>query len=47
MKYVNDKTGAIIETTGTISGNGWRPVVEEKPAKEKMSEPKKKGAEKK
>lgn len=41
MKYVNDKTGAIIETKGTISGNGWRPVVEEKPAKEKKETKKK------
>ena len=39
MKYVNDKTGAIIETKGTISGNGWRPLVE--PAKEKKETKKK------
>lgn len=43
MKYINEKTGAIIETPCTVAGD-WKPVdAPKKPAKKT----KKKGADKK
>lgn len=33
MKYINTKTGNIIETTGVISGGDWKPVEEGKAPK--------------
>lgn len=34
MKYINTKTGNIIETTGVISGGDWKPVKESKAPKQ-------------
>ena len=34
MKYINTKTGNIIETPGVISGGDWKPVKEGKAPKE-------------
>lgn len=34
MKYINTKTGNIIETTGVISGGDWKPVEEGKAPKQ-------------
>jgi len=34
MKYINTKTGNIIETPGVISGGDWKPVEEGKAPKQ-------------
>ena len=38
MKYINTKTGNIIETTGVISGGDWKPVEEGKEPKQPKGE---------
>lgn len=35
MKYKNTKTGAIIETSTRVSGENWKPEIDEEPEKEK------------
>ena len=34
MKYINTKTGNILETPGVISGGDWKPVKESKAPKQ-------------
>ena len=33
MKYKNTKTGAIIETSTRVSGENWKPEIDEEPEK--------------
>lgn len=35
MKYKNTKTGAIIETSTRVSGENWKPEIDEEPEKKK------------
>ena len=30
MRYINVKTGAVIESASVVSGGDWKPLVEEK-----------------
>lgn len=41
MKYKNTKTGAIIETSTRVSGENWKPEIEEEPESDEKSEKKK------
>ena len=45
MRYINTKTGAIIETSAKISGADWKPMKKEKtPEPPKVNENPEKGA---